>query len=292
MQKKIQRSMLILPVNVSKFVEKAHTRGADAIVLDLEDAVPIAEKQAARLLVKDSIKLAGKSGSDVLVRINNDDDMIRQDLEASVMDGLSAIFFPKVERPEQIVELESKISQLERDNSLAPGTVKISVHVEGPLGILNLKHIAASGARIESISLGVDDYSLQMGIRLSDTANELLFPLATIATVSRAFGLTPLGVAGSVAEFSDLEKFRKSAYQARNLGFSGAYCIHPLQVAILNDVFSPSPDEIIWAKSVVECFEEALGNGRASTSLNGKMIDTPVYKQALAALQMAESIYG
>ena len=290
MSHKIQRSMLILPVNVPKFVEKAHTRGADAITLDLEDAVPPAEKEKARALVRDSIRLAGIGGSDVLVRVNNDEEHIYKDLEAAVHDGLSAVFLPKTELPEQVLKLEGVIEKLERNRGLKSHSIKIAVHIESPLGIINLKEIAGAGARLESVSMGVDDYCLQMGIRPSDSAEELVFPMMNIATVARAFNLIPLGILGSVANYKDLEKFRTAAEKSKKMGFAGAYCIHPDQVNILNEVFSPSKDEISWARRVMECFEKAVAEGRASTSLDGKMVDTPIYKQALALLEEARAI--
>ena len=290
MSHKIQRSMLILPVNVPKIVEKAHTRGADAITLDLEDAVPPAEKEKARALVRDSIRLAGIGGSDVLVRVNNDEEHIYKDLEAAVHDGLSAVFLPKTELPEQVLKLEGVIEKLERNRGLKSHSIKIAVHIESPLGIINLKEIAGAGARLESVSMGVDDYCLQMGIRPSDSAEELVFPMMNIATVARAFNLIPLGILGSVANYKDLEKFRTAAEKSKKMGFAGAYCIHPDQVNILNEVFSPSKDEISWARRVMECFEKAVAEGRASTSLDGKMVDTPIYKQALALLEEARAI--
>lgn len=290
MSHKIQRSMLILPVNVPKFVEKAHTRGADAITLDLEDAVPPAEKEKARALVRDSIRLAGLGGSDVLVRVNNEEEHIYRDLEATVHDGLSAVFLPKTELPEQVLKLEGLIEKLERNRGLKSHSIKIAIHIESPLGIINLKEIAGAGSRLESVSMGVDDYCLQMGIRPSDSAEELVFPMMNIATVARAFNLVPLGILGSVANYKDLEKFRTAAEKSKKMGFAGAYCIHPDQVNILNEVFSPSKDEISWARRVMECFEKAVAEGRASTSLDGKMVDTPIYKQALALLEEARAI--
>ncbi|MGD9819324.1 MAG: CoA ester lyase [Desulfomonilaceae bacterium] len=290
MSLKLQRSMLILPVNVQKFVEKAHARGADAIVLDLEDAVPDSEKKMSRLLVRESIEIAGRGGADVLVRINNDRSMIREDLEAAIYPGLSAIFMPKVEYPEQISELESLMGELEKARGFEVGSIKIAIHVESPLGLLNLKEIASSSKRAESISMGVDDYCLQMGVRPSEAAEELFFPLNMIAIVAHAYGTIPLGIFGSVADYNDLEKFRLSAQRAKNLGFSGAYCIHPGQLGILNEVFSPGKDEELWARRVVDCFEESARKGRASTSLDGRMVDTPIYKQALSILGTIKAI--
>jgi citrate lyase subunit beta/citryl-CoA lyase len=170
------------------------------------------------------------------------------------------------------------------------GTIKLSVHIESPLGILNLRRIAEAGSRIESMSMGVDDYCLQLGVTPSSDATELLFPFMHMVTVCKAYNIHPIGILGSVADFRRLEHFRAAAIKAEKLGATGAYCIHPDQVEILNTVFSPSPADLEWAEGVIAVFEEALQQGRASTSLDGKMVDTPIYKRALNTIERAREL--
>jgi citrate lyase subunit beta/citryl-CoA lyase len=286
----VQRSMLIMPLNVPRFVEKAHLRNADAILLDLEDAVPPAEKAQARRAVKQAILSAARGGADVLVRVNNDREMLNDDLDASVFPGLHGIFLPKVEAAEQVTEVEAVITDLEKLRGIDQGTVKLAIHVESPKGILGCEDIAAAGARAESISLGTDDYRLEMGIRPSEDSTDLLHPMSVLAIVAAARGIAALGVMGSVAEFSDLDAFERAAVNSRNLGFVGAYCIHPGQVPILNRVFSPLEESVLEARRVIEAFERALEEGRGSTSLDGRMIDMPVYKQALRTAALADAV--
>jgi citrate lyase subunit beta/citryl-CoA lyase len=281
---------LITPVNVPRFVEKAHLRGADAILLDLEDSVPPSEKDAARGLIKDLIVPVGRGGADVLVRVNNEPSLLQDDLEASVHAGVSAIFVPKIESSDQVLELDARLSELERQRGLEQGAVKLSIHVENPRGLLRLEEMAGASSRIESMSLGTDDYCLAMGIEPSNEGTELFLPLAMLAIVCKVYGLMPMGLLGKVADFSDLAGFRGAAERARQLGAAGAFCIHPGQVGVLNQVFSPSPEKIEWAKRAVAVFEEAMTKGRASTSLDGLMVDTPVYKQALLVLERAKAI--
>jgi citrate lyase subunit beta/citryl-CoA lyase len=282
--------MLILPVHVPRFVEKAYQRGADAVTLDLEDSVPPAEKAAARALVKDAIALAGRGGAQVLVRVNNEPDHLRPDLEASVVPGLHAIFMPKVETAEDLIGLETHISELEAARGIEAGSIRVSVHIESPLGLLNMRDSLAVSTRVESASLGVDDYCLQLGVEPSQDAMELLFPFCTLITVCKAAGISPLGILGTVAGFRDLDGFRRAAESSRQLGCEGAFCIHPDQVAVLNQVFSPAPGKIDHARRVVNAFEEGLKAGRAAISLDGRMVDTPVYKQARAVVDRAETI--
>lgn len=290
MNPRIQRSMLILPVNVPRFVEKAYQRGADVIALDLEDAVPPAEKANARKLVKDAIVSAGRGGADVLVRINSDADMMDDDLDASIYPGLHGIFIPKVDSAEQVVSLESRIARLEEKRGLEPGSVKVSLHIESPLGVLRMPEIASAGTRTESMSIGVDDYCVHLGVEPSEEAAELLFPLSTLIVVCKAYGISPMGIFGTVAGFRDAEGFERAAHRGREMGCTGAFCIHPDQVQILNRVFSPPPARVEHARRVAAAFEEGLKSGRASVSLDNRMVDTPIYKQALLVLEQAKAV--
>jgi citrate lyase subunit beta/citryl-CoA lyase len=290
MKRTIQRSLLIMPVNVPRFLEKAHQRGADAILLDLEDSVPLAEKEKARRAVRESIGLVGRGGADVLARVNNDSALIQDDLEASVYPGLHGVFLPKVESPDQVTALDDDVRRLELDRGMTPGRLRLSIHVESPKGVLHMQEIAAASPRIESMSLGTDDYCLSMGIQPSVDGAELFFPLSVMAVVCRAAGICPMGVAGSVADFSDAQAFRNAAERARALGFFGAYCIHPGQVSILNDVFTPSAESVQTARRIIEAFDRASAEGRGSTSLDGRMIDRPICNQARQIVELADAI--
>ena len=290
METRLQRSLLILPVNVPRFVEKSYLRGADAIVLDLEDAVPPSEKAAARKLVQQSIEFAGRGGADVFVRVNNEPSLLDDDVKASVHEGLHGIFLPKVESREDIIGLEVHIAKLEAERGLEPGRISLSLHIESPAALLRMQEIAAASPRIESMSLGQDDYCLSLGVEPSPEGSELFFPICMLATVCKATGLSAIGILGSVAGFRDLEGFEKAAKAARQLGCTGAFCIHPDQVPILNRVFSPSTAKVEHARRVIEAFEEGMKRGRASVTLDDRMVDTPVYKQAKLALERAEAV--
>jgi citrate lyase subunit beta / citryl-CoA lyase len=286
----MQRSLLILPVNVPRFVEKAYARGADSVMLDLEDAVPENQKDAARGLVKDSIALAGRGGADVFVRVNNEESHLRADVEASVHPGLHAVFLPKVESGEQVASLEKHIAELELKRGIQPGSIKLSLHIESPLGILKLQEIATASNRTESMSIGSDDYCLQLGVEASAEGTELFFPFCMMVTACKAAGISPMGILGSVAGFRDLVGFRRAAERGRDLGSIGAFCIHPDQVLVLNNVFSPSQSDVDHAQRVVEAFEEGLSRGRASVTLDDRMVDTPVYKRAKLTLERTAAV--
>ncbi|HMK35009.1 MAG TPA: CoA ester lyase [Desulfomonilaceae bacterium] len=287
---KIQRSLLILPVNVPKFVEKAYTRGADSVMLDLEDAVPLDQKKEARELLKDSIPLAARGGAEVFVRVNNEASLLTPDVEAAVLPGVKGIFLPKVESAHQISALDEHIAKLEAKRGITRGSIRLSLHIESPLGMLKLQELAGASTRTESMSIGTDDYCLQLGVEASPDGTELFFPFCMMVTVSKAAGIRPMGILGSVAGFRDLDGFRKAAERGRDLGSTGAFCIHPDQVGILNTVFSPSEHQVEHASRVVAAFEDGLSRGRASVTLDGRMVDTPVYKRAQLTLERAVAV--
>ena len=290
MARMIRRSTLILPVNIPRFVEKAYQRGADAILLDLEDAVPLAEKENARRWVKDSLALAAKGGAEVGVRINKDPSMFLKDLEASVYPGLDGITLPKAESAEEVRNLESQIEKLERQRGMKPGHVQISILIETPKGLLKAQEIATASPRIESMYIGSEDYCLELGVEPSSDGMEIFYPLSYIVIVCKPVGVRPMGLVGSIAGFRDLEAFERSVTRARQIGCEEASCIHPDQVAVINRAYTPAQEKIEFARRAVEAFEEGLKKGTASVNLDGKMVDIPVYNRAKLVLGRAEAI--
>ena len=287
---KIRRSTLIFPVNQRKFIEKAHTRGADAISLDLEDSVPPVEKAEARKFVREAISLVARGGAEILVRVNNDPDLICEDIDAAVYPGLNGIHFPKAESGERVHRLNALIEAKERERGMVPGSLSVSAHIETPLGLLNARSIAQECTRIESMGVGPEDYYFSLGIEFSEDGIELLYAVSHVITVCKAVKIRAHGLLGSVAGFRDLKGFERAAMRGRQLGTEGAGCIHPDQVPVLHKVFSPSPESVHYARRVVPAFEEGVARGTASVSLDGKMIDIPVYHRARMILDRAEAI--
>jgi citrate lyase subunit beta/citryl-CoA lyase len=285
-----RRSSLILPVNVPRFVEKAYARGADAIVLDLEDSVPTQEKASARKLVRDSLALAGRGGAEVLVRVNNDPTLLADDIEASVHPGLDGLSIPKAESAAQIHDIVARIERLEGARGLTPRHLRLSLAIETPRGLLAVEEIARSSDRIATMSIGVEDYCLELGVEPSADGLELLYPVARLVTVCKTVGVQPTGLVGSIADFRDLATFEQAAQRARQLGCEGAGCIHPDQVSVLNRVFTPDPAKVEHARRVVEAFEDGVRRGTASVNLDGKMVDVPVYKRAQVVLARARVV--
>jgi len=282
-----RRSSLILPVNNPRFVERAYTRNADAIVLDLEDSVPAQEKAAARKLVQPALALAARGGAEVLVRVNNDPALLTDDIDAAVHPGLDGLSIPKIESAAQVQAIVAQVERLERARRLTPGHVVLSMAIETPRGFLAAEPIARASDRIATMSIGVEDYCLELGVEPSADGSELLYPVAALVTICKAVGVQPTGLVGSIAGFRDLAVFEGAAQRARQLGCEGAGCIHPDQVTILNRVFTPDPAKIEYARRVVEAFEDGVRRGTASVNLDGKMVDVPVYKRAQVIMARA-----
>ena len=290
MRSRVRRSSLILPVNVPRFIEKAHTRGADAIVLDLEDSVPAAEKASARKLVKDALLLVERGGAEIAVRVNNDPALLSDDIDASVWPGLASLSIPKVETAAEIERLAAQVERLERARGLPVGHVKLSIAIETTKGLLACASIATASPRIVTMGVGPEDYCLSLGVEPSADGIELLYGVSMVVTVCKTVGIQAVGLLGSIADFRDLAAFEGAASRARNLGCEGAGCIHPEQVVVLNRVFSPDPQKVEYARRAVDAFEEGVKRGTASVNLDGKMVDVPVYHRAQLILQRANAI--
>ncbi|MDP8922135.1 MAG: CoA ester lyase [Chloroflexota bacterium] len=285
-----RRSSLIMPVNVPKFVERAYTRGADAIVLDLEDSIPPAEKANARKHVREAIPVVGRGGADVLVRINKPFELAVPDLDAAVWEGLAGIAFPKVESPIEVQILDRLLAEREQARGLPVGSIQIALSIESALGVQHMAAIACASPRAVSLNLGPEDFTRDIGVEPTPEGAEQAYGKGMVIVAARMAGLQPQGLASTLADYADLDGLRRSALAAMRLGFKGASVIHPSQVPILNEAFSPAAAEVDYARRVVDVYEEAEAAGRASVGLDGKMIDVPVVERARTVLARAEAI--
>lgn len=283
------RSLLFVPGNRAKMIDKAKSLPADALVLDLEDSVPIAEKEAARQLVRSSLPGLALKGQRVFVRINSlSTALTEDDLEGTVSPGLDGISLPKVESAEDVRKLETLIETLEEKRGLDRGHLKLIVEVETARGILNVFEVAGASSRLVGVGFGANDFAADMGIKRSQEGTELLYPRSMIAIAARAADVMALD--GVYLDFRDEEGLIRDANLGRQLGFTGKFVIHPSQIEPINQVFRPSPDEIAEAQRVVTAFDAAVAQGAGSTSLNGRMIDIAVAQKARKTLALAEAI--
>ena len=284
----VWRSLLYVPVNVSKFVDRAHTRGADCIQLDLEDSVPAAEKAHARTLVRAAASRVRSNGADVLVRINRPLSLAVRDLEAAVCPAVDGFALSKVDGVSHVRLLDELVSELEEKAAMEAGRTKFLVMIETPQSFFSMREIAAASPRVIAMNIGGEDFALECGMQPDDEA--LLMPKQQMIIAARAAGVIPLGFIGTVADFSDWDAFRAMVRRSRRLGFDGASCIHPGQVPIVNEEYTPGSDEIAYAERVIAADLEARAAGRASFQLDGKMIDIPVVTRAERALARVRAI--
>jgi citrate lyase subunit beta/citryl-CoA lyase len=285
----VWRSMLYVPATSEKFIEKAHERGADAIKIDLEDAVAPQEKPRARTLVRDAARSVAKGGADVLVRINRPIRMAVADLEASVWPEVQGLVLPKVESADHISFLSEVITELEVERGMVPGHTRLMALIETPRGYSNARDIALSSTRLAAIALGQEDFSAEMGM-VEPEGMSLLSYYQTVQVAAREAGILPIGYPGSIAEFTDLDLFRSNALIARKLGFDGGACIHPKQVPILNEAFTPTDSEIERSESMVAAYDAAMAAGDGAVAFEGKMIDVPVVARAKRILSIRDRI--
>lgn len=284
----VWRSLLYVPVNVDKFVDKAHTRGADAIQLDLEDSVPPAEKAHARTLVEKAAAKVRRGGADVVVRINQPLALAVRDLEHSIMPDVDGIACTKIDSASHVKLLDQLVTELEEKRGMKIGHTRFIAMIETAEAFTRIDEIPRASPRIAAMNIGGEDFALDCAMQPDEDV--LLHPKQRMIIAARAAGVMPLGFIGTVADFSDWERFRQMVRRSRRFGFDGAGCIHPGQVKIVNEEYTPSADEVEYARKVIRMDEEAAATGRGSFQIDGKMIDIPVVVRARNLLRRYEAI--
>ena len=284
----VWRSMLFVPVTQRRFVEGAARRGADAIILDLEDSVAASEKERARTLVPEAAEIVSRGGADVVVRLNRPLRMTVRDLEAVVGPGVQAVALPKAESADHVRLVAEIIDEVEAERGMPIGTTKMLAMVETASAFFRIAEIAKAHPRLVGLNLGAEDFALSAG--MLPEAEGLFMPKQMCVFAARGAGIMPLGFVGTVAEFHDLDGFRETVRRSRRLGFMGASVIHPSQIAILNEEFSASTSEIDHARRVVAAYDEALAAGIGAVTVDGKMIDVPIVERARLLLEREAAI--
>jgi citrate lyase subunit beta/citryl-CoA lyase len=286
------RTALFVPGNRPDRVDKAVHTAADVVIIDLEDAVPYSQKKEVRPVVRE--KILNYQERPVLVRINAlDTEFFQDDLNAVVVEGLACIMVPKVETASQIQEINQGLLKVEENKGLQPGSVSIIPLIESSLAVENVFQIVSQRTdpeRLFTVAFGAADFSLDMGFEITRTGEELLYPRARIAVACRAAGVEPPLDTPFMIDLKDLEALEADTKRACQLGFQGKLCIHPNQVDICNQLFSPSKEEIKYAQKVIEAFDAAEAGGSAAIQLQGKFVDRPVVERARRILKIAAKI--
>lgn len=291
------RTLLFAPGNRPRMLEKVGQCGADAVILDLEDAVPIADKAATRPAVLAAVR--AMTTCPVYVRINplraatNFSQAIGEaDLHAIVCPELAGIILPKVESADDVRHADQLLCRLEQERGLAPGAVDLIAIIETAHGIHQAYDIASAGTRLQRLAFGAGDFTRDIGVRWSRREVESQYARSALVIACRAAGVQP-PLDSVWVNLRDTRGLVRSARLAKQLGFQGKMVIHPSQVEPVNTVFSPTPEEIAFATRVVEAFRQSEAQGLASIQLDGQFIDYPIVESAqrlLAATRPRTSI--
>ena len=276
---------MFVPGNNPGMMQDAFIYGPDSIMLDLEDSVTMAEKDAARLLVHNALKTIDYGNTEMVVRINPLNTAYgKKDVEAVVKAGVHVIRMPKTETAEEVREVEREIERVEKEIGCL-GRTKIMAAIESTLGIVNAYEIAVASERMMGIALGAEDYCANLKTQRSPEGTELLFARQQIVVAARAAGIDALDTVYS--NLNDMETFRKEEELIKQLGFDGKSIINPRQIEIVNEVFAPTEKAIEKAKTIIAAIKEAEKRGSGVIAVNGKMVDRPVVIRAQRTIDLA-----
>jgi len=285
------RSLLTVPANRADMLAKAPSYGADALILDLEDSVPVAEKARARELARESIgKL--KAANTLYVRVNAlATGMLQDDLEAIVVDGLAGVKHPKAESAETIRTVDAMLTELERKRGLPQGAIGIELGIESAKGVWFVYEVASASPRVRSVMVGTaqdGDLQTDLGYTWTAEGNEVLYVRSRVLLAARAAGVEHL-LDGAYSNVRDPEGLRLCCEAARRLGYRGKSVIHPNQIETVNRVFTPTAQEIDYYRRVIEAFDAAVARGSAATTVDGKLVDYAMVGMAKRVLAWAGS---
>jgi citrate lyase subunit beta/citryl-CoA lyase len=280
--------MLFAPGNHPRRVEKALTLSADAVILDLEDAVAVAEKPATRSVAVEALRRPRRCRG--YIRVNA---LSTQwgygDLVAVVQPGVDGIMLPKVETADELKTADWLIAQLERERGLEVGAIDLLPIVETGLGFTNLEAIARAGTRVRHVAFGAGDFTLDLGISWSVEETELLPYRSAFVVISRAAGLEP-PIDTVWIHLQDPDGFKRSVEHVKALGFQSKLCIHPDQVPVANAAFTPPAEEVARARKIVAAFKDAEAKGLASIQVDGRFVDYPIVALSQRVLDQADAI--
>lgn len=276
-----RRSRLYLPGNDPKLMINAGIYGADAVILDLEDSVSPEKKHEARFLVRKALQHIDFYGAERMVRINQIP-LGLADLQYIVPYNVDTILIPKVETPEQVHAVEKEIKKYKTDNGRKLFLMPI---IESALGVENAFKIATSSAAIVALAIGLEDYTADIGAQRTTEGKESFFARGRIVNAANAARIQAIDSVYS--EFRNLEELEKVGIESKAMGFEGMGCIHPAQIKVINEVFSPGSKEIEKAKNIVLAFYKAREEGKSVVAVGSKMVDPPVVKRALKVIEDA-----
>jgi citrate lyase subunit beta/citryl-CoA lyase len=285
--KKLRRTMMFVPASNPNMMVNAPVFKPDCIIFDLEDAISLREKDSARELIAEALKAIDYKDCEIFVRTNPlYTPFGEEDVRVLVAAGLRNVRLPMTETAEDIKKLDALLTEIEEELGLENGIVKILGAIETAKGVINAEKIATASTRMIGISFGAEDFTRTIGSERSRSGEELFTARSKIVLAAAAAGIDAIDTVFS--DIDDDEGFRKETEMAKKLGFAGKSIIHPRQIGIVHDVFTPSKAEVDKALRVIQAIEEAEKKGLGVISLDGKMVDAPVVARAEKTVRLAK----
>lgn len=271
----LRRSLLFMPGDSVRKIEKATTLGADSIIADLEDAVTISQKQAARETVAACFARLDLGPSERLIRINPvGTPLWEEDLAQTIAARPDGYILPKVESAEQVQTVSARLAELETSHGLVPGSIRLLAQIETAMGVLRAGEIAGADSRLDALLFGAEDLAGDMGARRSREGWEIFYARGAVVIAAAAYGLPAIDTV--FLELADSDGLTAECHLARGMGFSGKLAIHPRQVEVINRAFSPTAEEIAQAQRLIDAFDAQQAAGTGVFEMDGKMVDMPV----------------
>ena len=288
------RTALFVPGDRPDRVNKAVTTAADAVIIDLEDAVSLSKKKQTRAVVRNKLLEFLGPEKNIIVRVNAlESGLLEGDLQEVVVENLTVILVPKVESADQVGKINSLLLAVERKRGIEVGGIALMLQIESARGVQDVYKIISEKTdpnRLFAVAFGAADYCLDLGIDITRNGRELDYPRSRIPVACRAAGIAPPLDTPFMINLKDLVALRADAIRAKQLGFQGKLCVHPNQIETCNDVFSPTLEEILYAEKIVRAFEKAVAQGVAAIQFEGKLIDAPVVKRAQRILALTAAL--
>lgn len=288
MERRARRTMMFAPANNPKMLVTAHLYGPDCVLFDLEDAVKYADKDAARDLLAEALKVVDYGDTEIFARINPlSTEFGKDDVRVLVPAGLRKMRLAMCETPEQVKELDQLLTKVEKEHGIENGACKIQCSLETPLAVTNAVSIATASSRVISISFGAEDFTRTMGAERTKEGKELFVARTMVVMAAAIAGVDAIDTVWS--DLDDEEGFKEEVKTSMNLGFAGKSCIHPSQVKIVHKIFTPNKEELEKSLEIVKAAETANINKGGVITVNGKMVDIPVIAKAEKVVRLAKS---
>ena len=287
-EQRLRRTLLYVPGNMPSMLQNMSVFGSDAIIIDLEDAVPHTEKDAARRLVRRFLEGYRERDKEILVRINALDTAWAYDDLREVLPAFpDGVRLPKADTPEVVERLDTLLTEFEEELGVEIGRFRILPSIESALGVINAIEIAQCSTRLLGLAFGAEDYTASMEIERTKTGEELMNARARVVWAAKAAGIQAID--SIFADVSDMDGLRRETELVKGLGYTGKSLVNPRQIEVVHEVFAPKAAEIAHALQVIEAIQRARQMGTGVISLGGKMVDAPVVKRAYRTLRTAHA---